>query len=427
MKPGDPPETRLDRCHDSVVPRLSEPFALREFRGLWLARGLSLMGDQLARVALAVLVFHRTGSPAWTAFVYALTYLPYLAGPIFAGIADRRSRRSVMIALDLVRGVLVVAMALPGVPLAVMGVLLAVATALSPVYDAARSATLPDVMSKSLYPTGLAVFTITTEAAQVIGFAVGGLLVSLTGARLALALDGLTYIASALLVMVAVVNRAAPMAPRAQRMRESLRIASRFVFGSQFLRALLALAWLNALWMVPEGLAAPYAAQVHAGAVGVGVLLAAIPFGCVIGAALVSRFAEHERRLRLMRPLAALAAAPLVVCFAHPGLVVSVLLWMLCGVGTAYNVPANSGFVQALPTERRAQAIALVTTGMVLGQGLAVLAGGALADVWNPASVVAATGVVALAVVGVLWRTWLRAPAVIDLSAEVQVAEPAVS
>lgn len=391
---------------------------MREFRGLWLARGLSLLGDQLARVALAVLVYDRTGSPAWTGVVYALTYLPYLAGPLFAGIADRRSRRGVMVSLDLARGAMVMAMALPGMPLPLMCVLLAAATALSPVYDAARSATLPDLLSKSLYPTGLAVFTITTEAAQVLGFAIGGLLVSLTGARPALALDGLTYLVSALLVTRTVVNRAAPMANAAQPLLESLRVASRFVFGSRFLRALLALAWLNALWMVPEGLAAPYAAHVHAGAVGVGVLLSAIPFGCVVGAALLGRLAHHETRLRLMRPLAALAAAPLVVCVAHPGIVISVLLWVLCGVGTAYNVPANSGFVQALPTERRGQAIALVTTGMVLGQGLAVVVGGALADVWSPAAVVAGAGVVGLLVVAVLSRTWLRTPSVIDLGAD---------
>jgi hypothetical protein len=44
-------------------------------------------------VALAVLVFERTGSPGQTALTYALTFLPaVLAGPLLPGLADRPQR-----------------------------------------------------------------------------------------------------------------------------------------------------------------------------------------------------------------------------------------------------------------------------------------------------------------------------------------------
>src|SRR3954471_13974908 len=173
------------------------PFRSREFRALWLARSLSLLGDQLARVAIAVLVYERTDSAALTALAYALTFLPYLVGPLFAGVADRRPRRSVLIALDLARAGVVAIMALPGMPLPVMGVLLVLVTMVSPCYDAARSAMLPELVPAEIYPTGLAIFTITTEAAQVLGFAVGGLLVAAVGARRALALDAMTFLVAA--------------------------------------------------------------------------------------------------------------------------------------------------------------------------------------------------------------------------------------
>jgi len=55
-------------------------FAVPAFRVLWLAQVLSVVGDQLARVALSVLAFHRTGSPLLTGVVYALSYLPGLPG-----------------------------------------------------------------------------------------------------------------------------------------------------------------------------------------------------------------------------------------------------------------------------------------------------------------------------------------------------------
>ena len=92
-------------------------FAIREFRARWCAQVVSYLGDQVAQVAIAILVYTKTGSPELTALAYALTYLPpILAGPLLAGLLDPFPRRQVMIALDLVRGGLVELMALPSVP-----------------------------------------------------------------------------------------------------------------------------------------------------------------------------------------------------------------------------------------------------------------------------------------------------------------------
>jgi hypothetical protein len=58
-----------------------------EFRGLWAAFALSLAGDQLAQVALAVLVFQATGSAVATAAAYAVSLLPWLVGgPLLSGL-----------------------------------------------------------------------------------------------------------------------------------------------------------------------------------------------------------------------------------------------------------------------------------------------------------------------------------------------------
>ena len=55
-------------------------FRVGEFRALWLAQVLSYVGDQFAQVAIAILVFERTGSAFLTALAYALTYLPPIVG-----------------------------------------------------------------------------------------------------------------------------------------------------------------------------------------------------------------------------------------------------------------------------------------------------------------------------------------------------------
>ncbi|MFC0116140.1 hypothetical protein [Kibdelosporangium aridum] len=65
-------------------------FGVREFRALWAAEALSQLGDQLARVALAVLVYSRTNSAALAALTIALSYTPsFLGSALLSGLADR--------------------------------------------------------------------------------------------------------------------------------------------------------------------------------------------------------------------------------------------------------------------------------------------------------------------------------------------------
>lgn len=84
----------------------------REFRLLWLADIQSLLGDQIARVALSVLVFDRTHAGFATAAVYALTFLLAVVGTIALGpLADRLPRRALLVAGDGIRAALLATMA----------------------------------------------------------------------------------------------------------------------------------------------------------------------------------------------------------------------------------------------------------------------------------------------------------------------------
>ena len=67
-----------------------EVFAVSEFRVLWLSQLLSVIGDQLARVALTLLVYGRTHSALLAAVTFAASVLPiFLGGVTLAGVADR--------------------------------------------------------------------------------------------------------------------------------------------------------------------------------------------------------------------------------------------------------------------------------------------------------------------------------------------------
>ena len=84
-----------------------EVFGVREFRPLFGSFLLSTIGDELARVALTVLVYQRTESPLLAAITFAIGHLPWLlGGPLLSTLADRLPRHRVLIATDAARAVL---------------------------------------------------------------------------------------------------------------------------------------------------------------------------------------------------------------------------------------------------------------------------------------------------------------------------------
>jgi MFS family permease len=383
-----------------------------EFRTMSIAQFFSLAGDQMARVALSVIVFDRTSSALEAAIAYALTFVPAaLGGPLLAGLADRRPRRSVMIACDLIRAPLIGLLAIPSIPIPLALVLLGAAGLFEAPFSAARSALLPDVLPGERFPAGLAFSQVITQAAQVGGFGLAGvLLIGLSPATL-LMLDAATFVLSAVLLAQGVLQRpAAVEAPDSHREHwwthawGDLQLSLRLVLRNPALRSLAVLAWASITFTISfEALGAPLARATHSAPWAVGVLLAAQPVGTVSGALLVTRVpAPH--RASVMRLLAVLSLAPLLLGFIRPPLAVLLVMGVLTGLGIAFNILASTAFVTQVKPEVRGRAIGLVSTGMLVGQGLGVLAAGSLATAIDPRITVAWMSLLGLvAVVFAIW------------------------
>lgn len=389
---------------------LAQVFAVREYRAVWVADLLSVIGDQLARVALAVLVYGRTGSAAWAAATYALTFLPAIVGGVLlSGLADRYPRRAVLVATDAGRAVLVGAMAIPGLPLPALCALLVMAVLLGAPHTAARGALLPDLLPGDLYERGLAVAQITSQTAQVVGFAAGGLLVAAVSPASALALDAATFAVAAVVFRLGLARRPRPEGGRGtgSGYRDVLSGVTDIATDPRR-RALVLLVWMVGLYVVPEALAAPYAAQIGAGPTVVGLLMAADPLGSVLGAWLFARFVPPDRRARLIGVLAVAAGVPLLFTALVPAVPFALLLWGVSGMAsTAYVMQAQASFVRATPAAIRGRAIGVAASGIVAGQGVAVLAGGLLADLWSPSTAIAVCGGAGVLVAlfgAVVWR-----------------------
>jgi predicted MFS family arabinose efflux permease len=366
-------------------------FSERQFTALFIAQAISLTGDQLARVAIATLVFSETGSAFLTALVYAVTYLPWLVGgPLLGGLADRLPRRAVMVSCQLTSAVLVALMAVPGMPLIALAALLFVVILAESPFLSARASLLVDVLPDDRYVLASAMNQLTIQAAQVVGFAAGGALIRLIGPRDALLVNALSFLVSAALVRFGVRVHGAIASVQLGNSWERMKTGAKVVFGDPRLRGLVLLGWLATFWVVPEGLAAPYA---KGDSTAIGLLLASQPIGSVVGGVVLSRLVRPATRLEVMGWLAVMSCLPLVFFFTTPPLPLAVGLLVISGIGTTYNLPANAAFMQALPAERRGQAFGLVSAGLVAGQGISIALAGACAELTSPGVVIGVAGV----------------------------------
>ena len=386
-------------------------FALTEFRALWVAQLLSVIGDQLARVALTVLVYDRTRSALLAAITFVASIVPtFIGGVTLAWLADRYPRRAVMIACDLARCGLVLVMAIPGVPLAGMVMLLFLVTLVGAPFTSARAAIYPDVLAGDRYVMGTAVTLTTYQFALVLGFAAGGAVTGFFGTSRSLIIDAVTFAVSALIVRVWVRSRPVPAAGGHHELSRLAGVfaGARLVFARPALRTPMLFGWLAAFYNAPEGVVTPLAHDLGGGAVAVGVILAAAALGQTVGAIVLSRFVAPPTRLRLMGPLAVGACTVLVLFFWQPGLALSLLILIASGLCVSYQLAANAAFVSAAPQEQRSQAFGLAQGGMSLGQGLVMIAAGAAADHHSAARVIALCGAAGAGVALAIAISWAR-------------------
>jgi hypothetical protein len=374
-------------------------FANSEFRALWLAQILSVLGDQLARVALTLLVYDRTRSPLLAAVTFAASVLPvFVGGLVLSPLADRLPRRAVMIACDLARMALVLIMAIPGVPLPVLVGLLFTVTMISTPFTSARSGMYPDILPGDSFALGTAVTMTTYQVALVAGFAGGGAAVGFFGVRPCLLADAVTFGISALIAFIWVRPRPAARpngaAGREARRGGGMTAGVRMAFGRPALRTPMLLGCLATFYVAPEGIAAPLAHSLGAGSLATGMVLTAGALGPSVGAVAFTRLVRPAVRTTLMRPLAIAGCATLMLFALQPPLPLALLIIVVSGLFDCYQVPAVAAFVHAAPASHRSQLFGVAQAAMSLGQGAAMIAAGAIAEYVSPSATIALSGAV---------------------------------
>ena len=313
-------------------------FDAPDFRRLWLGQTISVFGDQVTQLGLPLVAVLTLGADAaQMGTLTAFGLLPHLIFSLPAGVwLDRvRARRRLMIGADLARAALI-----GSIPVAsVMGVLampqlyvVGFATGtLSVVFDLSWNTLFVAVTTRDRYVEAMALLNGSRSLASVGGPTIGGLLVQVLTAPVAMLADALSYLGSVFFLR-RITSPEPPIEAEEGTTREKLLAGLSFVLSDRIMRpTLLSVATINLFTFAVNALFILYATTalgVSPGALGLALGTGAI--GSVIGALVASRIG---RRIGL-GPAYALGcvlypASLLLIPLAGPGVPMPLILALL--------------------------------------------------------------------------------------------------
>lgn len=374
-----------------------DAFAVRPFTVLFASRSLAIAADTLRIVALSVLVYTATGSAWLSAVTFGIGFLPQVIGGLLLGsLADRLRPRPLIVAGYLAECATALALALLPLPTWLALVLVAAVAAGTPVFNAASSRLVAEVLTGDAYVLGRSLTTMSSAAAQVLGLAAGGVAVAALGAQKALLVTAGCHLVAALVVRSGLPDF--PSVPGAGGVvRQSWSTNARLL-ADAWIRRLLLVQWLPCAFVVgAEALLVAYAADRGFPPATVGLLLAASPTGMLVGQVVVGRFVRPATRTRLVAPLILVLGLPPVAFAVNPPLAACGLLMLVSGAGFAYSLGLQRAFLDAVPEVSRGQAFGLLTTGLMTLQGLGPVLFGAVAQLGSVRWAIVAAGAATVA------------------------------
>jgi len=397
-------------AHDAVVSaspaprvRYRDALAVGEFRALYSAYTVSVLGNVVSTVGLTVLVYERTSSPLLSSLAFALGFLPYLlSGLLLSAVVDRLPARRLLVTCDLTSAVVVATMAWPRTPLPALFGLLLVVSVVTSVSSGARAGIVREVVGDAAFVPARSLMRISAQTAQIAGNGVGGALLVVLSPRTLILANSASFVFSAVVTRVGLRHRPAAAAATGTVLMDSLRGAGA-VLGVRPLRRLLLFGWLVPMFSVfPESLAAPYVIGSGDSRALVGWWLTALPVGVIVGDLAGVWVLSPARQKRWMARLAVLGFLPYLLFVFEPPVPVAMALLAVAGLGSASSLGLDARVRDTAPHAIFARVMTINSAGLMTIQGLGFAAAGALGETLSPGLVVALAGAGGLLTIAVL-------------------------
>lgn len=355
------------------------------YRLLFLASLASGIGTWLAFVALVLDITARTADARWVSALLLAEFLPIVVLGLVAGpLVDRISRRGILVASDVARAA--VFLALPFAPSALAIVLLALAAGIATsLFRPAVYAGLPNLVSDRDLPQANGLLQTAENLTWAVGALAGGALVAVSGPDVAYLVNAVSFVVSALFLL---------------RIRESLEELRAESLGhlrdlAAGLRAVVQarslLTVLVAWSVVMLGNGAVNVAEVFlatevfgAGEVGYGILVAAGAVGLVAGSFSAGGLIERHGMRGPYALAIAVMGAGILAAATSPSLWIAVPFVVLSGVGNGAAVVCNVMLVQRGAPDRLRGRVFSALMGIGYGVlGLGMIAAGPFTNAYG--------------------------------------------
>lgn len=355
---------------------------------LWQGQLVSCLGDVVYEVALGFWILAVTGSPALMGTLMAATILPRVLVSPFAGvIVDRSDRKSLLIAMDVIRGALIVFVGIAAFMgfvevwmVFAAGVVMGICGAF---FSPAVSSALPDIVPKSKLMQANSVYGMINAGSNIVGNGAGGLIYQLIGAPAMFLFNGLSYLFSSFSLFFVKIPRIESKTQR-QDFFDDMKQGFKFIWKFTGLRNLISIAvFLNFFANMGIVLFLPLFQRTESlGPTRYGIAMAFMTGGMLLGMLLTS--ALKIPPVKRFGIFAASALLSMICWAAFPLLdnfIIMVILLLVAGVLNAIvNVFIQSTMQQTVPQEMRGKVFSLMNALLSGLTPLAMALGGILAE-----------------------------------------------
>ena len=371
-------------------------FAVPEFKPFFAGFSLQVAGGTIGGLAVATLVFSRTGSPLLSALsLFGASFAHVVGGLTLLSVADRVPPRVTLAGLAVVLAATTLLLAVPGMPVVAMLAIILATGLVGSAGGGVRWGLLSELLPDDGYVLGRSTMNMSVGAMQIAGFAAGGALVAVISPRTALVVAAGLELLAAFLLWFGLSSRP-PRAEGRPSVRETWRV-DKVLWSDPGRRHLYLALWVpNGLVVGCEALFVPYAGEAA------GVLFIAGALGMLAGDVLAGRVLPPASRTRFVTPLRLLLAAPYLLFAVTVPLPLAAVVVAIASAGFGAGILLQERLVAATPESIRGQALGLHGSGMMAMQAVGATIAGAVAEVL-PAGGAMAT----MAAVSLLVTVWL--------------------
>jgi DHA3 family macrolide efflux protein-like MFS transporter len=386
-----------------VKPGVFAPLRVANYRWLWIGQFVSMIGDKINQIAMAMMVYAVTGSMFQMGLMLGITLLPAALFGLLAGVyVDRWDRRRTMIWADLIRAGLVAV--IPFVARFGIGWVYAIAFIVSTVslfFIPAKRAIIPDLVPTDELMAANSLDDTAEAVAEFAGLAVGAALVALLGHAMAFGVDAVSFVFSAIMIArISLPRRVVEAEEGMSSVWSEAADGLRFIWNSAVLRDLIGV-YASAAVFAAGAIALSYALALqryNAGAPGVALLDAAVTAGTILGALAVGRSGAGRAGAKFLLGIAAFGLSLFAIAFTQT-IWAAVPFLVACGVANMWFVVPATTILQARSTGPvRGRVMAASTSVNRIAMVAGVIAVGALADSVSLEWVVAGVGTGAMLV-----------------------------